>query len=96
MGILSMASLSTVAVLVFLSTVTAQTLNPVQDTILPASELASSPLEWLGANGSWFAGMLGSEKLLFSIVNRVLKVPMSTGSSVMCPKDVQLTRRLMS
>jgi hypothetical protein len=43
--------------LVLLGVVTAQTLNPVQDIVLPASESASSPLEWLGANGPWFAGM---------------------------------------
>jgi hypothetical protein len=65
MGIPSMASVSsiksTVAVLALLATVTAQTLNPVQDILLQSSESASSPLEWLGANSPWFAGMLGLE-----------------------------------
>jgi hypothetical protein len=50
--------------LALLSPVTAQTLNPVQDIILPASESASSALEWLGANGPWFAGMLSLGTLL--------------------------------
>lgn len=45
------------AVLALLCAVTAQTLNPVQDIILPSSESANSPLEWLRANGPWFAGM---------------------------------------
>jgi hypothetical protein len=69
MGIQSMASVpslkSILAALALLGTVTAQTLNPVQDILLPSSESASSPLEWLGANGPWFAGMLGLETLLY-------------------------------
>lgn len=40
--------------------VSAQTwLNPAQDIVLPASSSsASNPLEWLGANSPWFAGLL--------------------------------------
>jgi hypothetical protein len=61
MGFLSMSSTPShgfiVAILALLCAVTAQTLNPEQDIILPASESASNPLEWLGANGPWFAGM---------------------------------------
>lgn len=33
-------------------------LSPAQDIVLPASGSASNPLEWLGANGPYFAGML--------------------------------------
>lgn len=35
---------------------TAQSLNPAQDIVLPASSSAKEPLEWLGANGPWFTG----------------------------------------
>jgi hypothetical protein len=31
-------------------------LSPDQDVVLPASGSASNPLEWLGANGPYFAG----------------------------------------
>ncbi len=96
MGILSMGSLSTFAIVGFLGVATAQTLNPVQDIILPASQSATSPLEWLGANGPWFAGMLALGTLLCPFANRVSKAPMSTESLVMCQMDVQLSRRLMS
>lgn len=33
-------------------------LSPEQDIVLPASGSASNPLEWLGANGPYFAGEL--------------------------------------
>lgn len=39
-------------------------LNPVQDIVLSASESATNPLEWLGANSPWFAGMLALPFLL--------------------------------
>lgn len=35
-------------------------LAPEQDIFLPASDSASEPLKWLGANSPWFAGMLPS------------------------------------
>lgn len=31
-------------------------LSPAQDIVLPASGSARNPLEWLGANGPYFAG----------------------------------------
>lgn len=34
----------------------AQMLAPTNDINLPASETASEPLKWLGANSPWFAG----------------------------------------
>jgi acid phosphatase len=37
-----------------------QFLAPTQDINLPASETATNPLEWLGANSPWFAGELTS------------------------------------
>jgi acid phosphatase len=33
-----------------------QFLAPTQDIDLPASQSATSPLQWLGANSPWFAG----------------------------------------
>lgn len=33
-----------------------QLLAPTDDLNLPASETASDPLKWLGANSPWFAG----------------------------------------
>ena len=32
-------------------------LSPAQDIVLPASGSASNPLEWLGANGPYYAGV---------------------------------------
>lgn len=34
----------------------AQMLAPTNDINFPASETASEPLKWLGANSPWFAG----------------------------------------
>ena len=38
------------------SATAAQMLAPTNDINLPASETASEPLKWLGANSPWFAG----------------------------------------
>lgn len=38
------------------SATAAQMLSPIQDINLPASESASEPLQWLGANSPYFAG----------------------------------------
>ena len=35
-------------------------LSPAQDILLPASGNASEPLQWLGANSPYFAGVLGT------------------------------------
>ena len=42
----------------------AQMLAPTNDINLPASETASEPLKWLGANSPWFAG----ENLFLKVV----------------------------
>lgn len=41
----------------------AQMLAPTNDINLPASETASEPLKWLGANSPWFAGENLSSKV---------------------------------
>jgi hypothetical protein len=57
MAVYSLFFKSGVVVVAIVGAVSAQSLNPVQDIVLPCSASASSPLEWLGANGPWFAGM---------------------------------------
>jgi len=37
--------------------VSGQSLVPKQDINLPASSSAAEPLQWLGANSPWFAGI---------------------------------------
>lgn len=39
------------------SAMAAQMLAPTQDINLPASDSASEPLQWLGGNSPYFAGM---------------------------------------
>lgn len=59
-----MSSLKTAAILVLALSAsgavaaTGTPLNPVQDIVSPSSSSAKAPLEWLGANGPWFAGEL--------------------------------------
>lgn len=43
----------------------AQMLAPTNDINLPASETASEPLKWLGANSPWFAGENLSSKVVW-------------------------------
>ena len=58
------------------SATAAQVLAPTQDINLPASESATEPLKWLGANGPWFAGeYLGETRN--SVSNPHCQVPMS-------------------
>jgi hypothetical protein len=42
-----------------------QFLAPENTINLPASESASEPLKWLGANSPWFAGMAGLIRDIF-------------------------------
>lgn len=82
-------------------------LNPAQDILLPASESATNPLEWLGANSPWFAGMSISLShlqlartfsyltyLIFGRCNYIdpSQAPMSTTFPAMCLKDVPSNR----
>ena len=51
------SAIKTAAALAVVGSVSAaQMLAPTNDINLPASETASEPLKWVGANSPWFAG----------------------------------------
>ena len=42
-------------------------LSPAQDVLLPASGSVTNPLEWLGANGPYYAGESFLSKSLYAL-----------------------------